>query len=336
VVSFASKLRQVVAANFVEISRPDTSDSKGAQKPKEPAPETPPSADVVAFDNATPANSIAAESSAPVATEPVASATSAVGESVLESASGIGEETANNTAVSDEPSVETVHSDSADSEYVRADPMSLVNPDGSIEFGKVFERAKVPASASFTAEQALSMLHSMPSDLPLRVKRLTVKATLDAVGQAVGATPADIVNDAGRKVTTLESFMREVSERAQELRNAEDDEIERLRLRIAEREAEKEAISQREGAVFSSCRARIDDLDQVVGFFTIAETEEAISADMDEQADEDTDELPAYLQEDAVKRLLGLHGDSGEEYPESDSTESGVVGGRCPRSSSRR
>jgi hypothetical protein len=250
------------------------------------------------------------------------------------SASGISEEAANGPALGVEHSVETAHS--ADFESVRADPMSLVNPDGSIEFCKVFERAEVPASASFTAEQALSMLHSMPSDLPLRVKRLTVKATLDAVGQAVGATPGDIVNDAGRKITTLESFIREVSERAQALRDAEDEEIDRLRMRIAEREAQKEVISQREGIVFSSCRAKIEDLDQVVAFFTIAETEEAISSDTDEQADEDTDELPAYLQEDAVKRLLGLHGDSGEEYPESESSESSAVGGRSPRSSSRR
>jgi TolA-binding protein len=332
VVSFASKLRQVVAANFVEISRPDTSDSKGTQKPKEPAPETPPSTDAVAPENLFPADEMAADSPALAGTEPTAA--SAVGDDVLVSASGISGEATTSTAVSVEAPVETAHS--ADSESVRVDPMSLVNADGSIEFSKVFARAEVPASASFTAEQALSMLHSMPSDLPLRVKRLTVKATLDAVGQAVGATPGDIVNDAGRKVTTLESFIREVSERAQELRNAEDEEIEQLRLRIAEREAEKEAISQREGLVFSSCRAKIEDLDQVVAFFTIAETEGAISADADEQADEDTDELPAYLQEDAVKRLLGLHGDSGEEYPESNSPESGAIGGRSPRSSSRR
>ena len=190
-----------------------------------------------------------------------------------------------------------------------SDPMKFVAGDGAVEFGQVFARAELPSVAGFTAEQALSMLHSMPSDLPLRVKRLTVKATLDAVGQALGATPAHIVNDAGRKISTLELFVREVSDRARELQDVEDSEIERLHALIAEREAEKSAITRREESVFTNCRAKMDELDQVIAFFASddSDTAPAVKAVQEEA---ESDELPSYLQEDAVKRLLGLRSDT--------------------------
>ena len=153
------------------------------------------------------------------------------------------------------------------------------------------------------------MLHSMPTDLPLRIKRLTVKATLDAVGQAVGATPTDIVDDARRKIDALDEFIRDTAQRALDLRNAEDTEIARLRVVIAEREAAKVAVSEQEESMFHSCREKMTELDQVVAFFTTGESEAAGSEAAAESDDDDEiDELPAYLREDAVKRLLGLHG----------------------------
>jgi hypothetical protein len=326
VVSFANKLRQVVAANFVEISRPDTSESKNPPKPNEALPAiTPPAAEVeapvisdaVPLDELPSANDTLSASSDFVTDEPVAALASE----------------------GDAAAVEAEAGSASSSDDLPSDPMALIGDTGGVEFNQVFARASVPAAASFTAEQALSMLHSMPSDLPLRVKRLTVKATLDAVGQAVGATPKDIVNDAERKVTALEAFIREVSERAQELRIAEDAEIESLRARIAEREAQKVALSQQENAVFSSCRSKIEDLDQVIAFFTTGESDEAISAQTDDPDEsEDAGELPAYLQEDAVKRLLGLHGASEEEdaEPVSVEAEPDVVGARSRGTRSRR
>jgi hypothetical protein len=290
VVSFASKLRQVVAANFVEISRPDTSDSKN--KPKESAPV----ADAIA-----------------VTSESVETQTPQAESVVMEPAS------------TDTPSVAVVAAEPEPvvEEISSIDPMALVGSDGTIEYDKVYARAEIPAAASFTAEQALSMLHSMPSDLPLRVKRLTVKATLDAVGKAVGATPRDIINDAERKISTLENFIREISERAQAMRDFEDAEIERLRTLIQEKEAGKAVIGQREEDVFRSCRTKINDLDQVIAFFTASENEEAARAvtEPDASETEDNEELPAYLQEDAVKRLLGLSSNPEDTDTENISSE---------------
>ncbi|MES2462469.1 MAG: hypothetical protein V4671_17950 [Armatimonadota bacterium] len=324
--SFADKLRQVVAANFVEISRPDPSGSKETPKPKETAPQSPPAAaepveqsrleDVVPAPEATLAEAAFTPESEAKAEEPVLFGLS--GDMVTASA---------DSALPVE--LEVTASVDSESEAVLSDPLALVGDDGSIAFDGVFARASVPAAASFTAEQALSLLHSMPSDLPLRVKRLTVKATLDAVGQAVGASSQHIVEDANRKISSLESFIQDYSVRSQELRSAEDLEIEQLRMRIAEREAEKAAISQREESVVTLCRSKIDKLDQVVAFFTAGDSQEATFVGAEGQNDEEeTDELPAYLQEDAVKRLLGLHGNG--------ATEPDAVGAKSPGTPARR
>lgn len=335
-VSFANKLRQVVAANFVEISRPGASEDKEAPGPGETGRGASPSENALAGYSAD-------RSAARAATEdgqPLSSRDDS-GDATVETDSRI-QAQAEGTEVSADSPLETLSpipstspvSSTADDASL--DPMALLNAEGNIDFGLVFARAAVPSSASFTAEQALSMLHSMPSDLPLRVKRLTVKATLDAVGQAVGATPMDIVDDAGRKITALEAFITEASERAQELRNAEDTEIDRLRATIIERETEKSAISQREETLFLSCRTKISDLDQVMAFFNTGESESTASAaDAESEEDEDTDELPAYLQEDAVKRLLGLHSGSEEGDDETISAEPDVVGGKSRRGRSR-
>ena len=340
-VSFADKFRKVVAANFVEISRPENGE-KEAPKAKEqtpPAPNTPPAA-VTAPDPATaapvpaPVVPTTPQNTAPALGVPVPSvpeyAPAAEANAADVPTESRPEEPKMTLPSTVEPVSKTEAFPAPSKGYV-SDPMQLVTEDGTVEFEGVFTRAEIPSATGFTAEQALSMLYSMPSDLPLRIKRLTVKATLDAVGKAVGATPDHIVADAGNKITSLEQFLRDVAERAQELRDTEDSEIERLRALIIQKEAEKAAITNREESVFVSCRTKIDELDQVVAFFTSGDSEEMPTPKAEMEEDE-TDELPAYLQEDAVKRLLGLHGGSGEAA----SAEPDPVGARAPGSRARR
>ena len=347
-VSFADKFRKVVAANFVEISRPENGE-KDTPKAKEAtpvAPSTPPAVVTVPKPATTapipaPAVSMSPQNTASAASAPGFVPIQASDNLPAPSAPAVEVNTADVTTESrpEEPQMtplstaEPVLKSEAVSVppkgYV-SDPLQLVAADGAVEFEGVFTRAEIPSATSFTAEQALSMLYSMPSDLPLRIKRLTVRATLDAVGKAVGATPDHIVADAGNKISSLEQFLRDVAERAQELRDTGDSEIERLRASITQKEAEKAAITQREESVFVSCRSKIDELDQVVAFFTSSDSEEIPTPQP--TMEEDTEELPAYLQEDAVKRLLGLHGGS----EEASSTEPDPVGAQVPSSRSRR
>lgn len=331
-VSFADKLRQVVTANFVEISRPDTS-AKNSQKAQEPvseaAPEIPLSQTALGplvSESAT-VDVASDETANPISVDSLE--TGAVAETDKGDDATAPEDLADAEAEPTETDTELSHASGAeslgDSGDYSQDPMALVSDDDTIEFDQVFARAALPNATGFTAEQALSMLYSMPADLPLRIKRLTVKATLDAVGQAVGATTSHIVADASQKVSTLETFIGEVTSRAQELRDATDTEIEELEKQIAEKQTEKAVITRREEAVSLSCRAKIDELDQVVAFFMSEENEaDSTLKTEDSQAVSEPEELPAYLQEDAVKRLLGLPGDS----EDATSTEVAPSGGR--------
>ncbi|MBC8101439.1 MAG: hypothetical protein H7Z41_02470 [Cytophagales bacterium] len=328
----AKKLRQVVAANFVEISRPNSRDPKPEKNPKEgsfvPA--------VGAAPDAPPVTPLEAEQTSPAELDKrFLSADLGLEANRPKAASladPVGELEEPAMAVSPNAPAIPLATPSAQEAPVEAlDVMAIASSEGRINFDRVFAWAGVPRSAAFTAEQALSMLQSMPADLPLRVKRLTVKATLDAVGQAVGAAPTDIVADAERKTVGLEAFTREVAARVQELCAAEDAEIERLRARIVEHEAAKMAVARHEEGAISACRAHMEELGQVVAFFTINESDAPAAPIGAEPLDDDTGELPAYLQEDAVKRLLGIsrdqevegEGDRAYHFPKSTENRGG-------------
>src|SRR5688500_9094985 len=65
---------------------------------------------------------------------------------------------------------------------------AAVGPDGAVDFAGIYTQASLPA-ASFSAEQMLDMIASLPQELPLDTKRQTVKVTLNALGKTMGATP---------------------------------------------------------------------------------------------------------------------------------------------------
>ena len=63
-----------------------------------------------------------------------------------------------------------------------------VTDDGAVDFAALYQHAGLPA-APFSAEQMVEMLANLPKELALDAKRATVKATLNAVGKSIGATP---------------------------------------------------------------------------------------------------------------------------------------------------
>jgi hypothetical protein len=181
-----------------------------------------------------------------------------------------------------------------------AEPLSLVREDGTVDYDRIFAQAELPTNIPFTAEQALSMLMDLPTDLPLRIKRLTVKATLDAVGHAVGATPAAIVADAERKRNALEGYLADLSVQTSAIREEKEAAIARLRAQIIAAETAHDQAT-------IGTRARIEEFEQVVGFFNIADVrpveyhQEAYEESVPEEG-----EVPTFANEEAVRRLLGL------------------------------
>jgi hypothetical protein len=294
-VGFAKKLRDVVAANFIEIARTEAEDNASAassqkngsreEPPLDPTPErpeTPSWVDPAGLEART-AETVAEISAAQQQQAVEMMEAAAAAEEAAEAA-----EDAETDVVQDVVFV-----------------TEFVNDEGDVDFEGVFRHFGVN-SPKFTAEQALTMLSTMPRDLPLRVKRLTVKATLDAIGPTIGATPESISADAMAKRETLDHFLEELGDEVASHREIVEAEIASLEQQIEERRQLLKATARKRNQAEEMCRSKAEMLDQIVAFFAAAETGEATDESPDTLSAAEMDELPPFMQEDAVLRLLGI------------------------------
>ncbi len=132
----------------------------------------------------------------------------------------------------------------------------------------IYEAAKLPPSP-FTAEQMLDMLAGLPKELPLDVKRQTIKVTLGALGKTMGATPETIVADASRKMAALKSYVEHLQKRTDEFAHSGETEIAVLQKQI---EDKRKAIEDARGsltAATQSCTKESEHLDDVLEFFSL-------------------------------------------------------------------
>lgn len=132
----------------------------------------------------------------------------------------------------------------------------------------VYKAAKLPA-ATFTAEQMLDMLASLPTELPLETRRQTVNVTFGALGKSMGATPETVVADASRKMAALAAYEDYLKKRTEQFATAGEAEIQKLQEQIeAKRKAIFDARTQLQ-ATSGMCAAESDRLDDVLEFFSL-------------------------------------------------------------------
>lgn len=143
-----------------------------------------------------------------------------------------------------------------------------LTPDGKVDFSALYQQANLPATA-FTAEQTLEMLTSLPTELPLEVKRRTVKVTLGAMGKALGATPETIVADASRKLAALAAYTEALSKQTAEFAAGAEFEIAALQGQIEEKRKASQAATQQQALVSHLCHEESDRLDDVLEFFSL-------------------------------------------------------------------
>ena len=140
-------------------------------------------------------------------------------------------------------------------------------PGGSPDFPDIYRR-KGLVDVPFTAEQALDVINSMPSELPLDVRRRTVQATLQAMGKAMGVNTDAVIGDATRKLAALASYEESLkTNTARYVANAEA-EIATLQQQI---EAHKQDIDNTKGMLdraLQATTAESERLDDVLEFFT--------------------------------------------------------------------
>ncbi|MDX1932223.1 MAG: hypothetical protein SFU56_06435 [Capsulimonadales bacterium] len=290
--NFAKKLREVVASNFIEIAKTEENDASPRRTPDidrvsppaymdapPPPPVVPPVVPVtsesgtIAPDNDTdhPANEVAAE-------------TTTVPETVV----------AEPVPVSVEPPV---------SAPARRNLLALVAPHEPVDLERILQEARLP-QVPFSAEQAAKVLAALPADLPLQVKRITVKATMEAVERTRAIEPQELVADAMLKKAHLSDYREEFHGHVEALHQETDLEIERLQAEIERLRQLKASFDRKKRALNQAADERIAQMEQVIVFFqseVAQELEQAKPLTVD-----DDEELPPFMRDDSVMKMLGM------------------------------
>lgn len=145
---------------------------------------------------------------------------------------------------------------------------AFVTSGGQADFGAIYAQAGLP-TVPFTAEQMRDMLNSLPAELPLPMRRQTMKVTLDALGKTVGATADGIVADASRKMAALAAYAGGLSQQTKAQTTQTEQEIAALEAQIQEK---RQAVARSQATLTEAvqrCNAESDHLDDVLEFFSL-------------------------------------------------------------------
>ena len=144
---------------------------------------------------------------------------------------------------------------------------SITAPDGSTNFATLYQQVGIPP-ASYTAEQMLEMLDSLPAELPLETRRQTVNAMLKGMGKAIGASHETIVADASRKLAALASYVDNVAHQSGENIAQAEQQIAALEAQIAAQRQRIEAEKAARERGTQICTAEAGRLNRVLEFFS--------------------------------------------------------------------
>ena len=139
---------------------------------------------------------------------------------------------------------------------------------GMLDFPKIYAGAGLPV-VPFGAEQMLDLLTSLPAELPLATRRQTVKVSLNALGKTVGASPENLVADAGRKLAALNAYAESLGQQTAEQNAAAEQEIASLQQRIEALQADMARRCEQLTSSTRACEAEADRLDDILEFFSL-------------------------------------------------------------------
>lgn len=141
-------------------------------------------------------------------------------------------------------------------------------PDGGWDFLPVYAASNL-VPGTFTAEQALEIIRSMPPELPIELRRKTVSASIGTLGKTLGVTPESIAADAALKIAAIEDFQSKVDGNFSEYATKVTAAITSYEKKIAEMKLSIETARGKATELKSACVAEIDLLDDVTEFFTL-------------------------------------------------------------------
>ncbi len=154
---------------------------------------------------------------------------------------------------------------------IQVSPLAAPSPlagDGTTDFAAIYAQAGLPA-VPFSAEQMRDMLNSLPAELPLAMRRQTVKVTLAAMGKSIGATSDSIVTDASRKMAALAAYASSLSQQTKSQTSAAEQEIAELQAQVEDKKRMIASAQAKLTQAVQMCNAESDHLDDVLEFFSL-------------------------------------------------------------------
>jgi hypothetical protein len=160
--------------------------------------------------------------------------------------------------------------DGPDLDKVQVDGAALPSTSGDkpLDFPAIYRAAKLPETG-FGAEQMLETLASLPAELPLETKRITVRAMLGTLGKTTGATPESLVADASRKLAALNSFVGFMDKKTGESVAQNESDIAALQAQIEDKRTAILSAKTELARVHQGCELEADRLDDVLEFFSL-------------------------------------------------------------------
>ncbi|MEQ1821482.1 MAG: hypothetical protein ABL949_03140 [Fimbriimonadaceae bacterium] len=141
-------------------------------------------------------------------------------------------------------------------------------PGGAVKFAEIYAQANVPV-ASFTAEQALEMINSLPGDLPIEVRRKTISVTMETMGKATGVNVETVVADASRKLAALDSYADALSTKTADFVAVTNMQIAAMENEITEKRRLIDDTKRLLQVAVGACESEADRLDDILEFFSL-------------------------------------------------------------------
>lgn len=145
---------------------------------------------------------------------------------------------------------------------------SVTAPGGVPQFEEIYAQAGLPKS-EFSAEQALEVMNSLPSELPLEMRRKTVQTTISAMGKALGVSTESVVADASRKIAAIAAYSDALTHQTELYVSSAEVEIENLEKKIADYRTKIASAKENLDKAVSHCNAETSRIDDVLEFFTL-------------------------------------------------------------------
>lgn len=243
---------------------PSSSSSSGVQ-PAVTQPQTqaqPPNASTSTPSVSANAQQTAQQTAAPASTTASSNVTPAPGSSPTPTIAGAGNPPPAQTA----PTVPS-SSPPASVAPTTAPPTSTATPVSvKVEFGAIYEMAGI-RTPGFTAERMLEMVSRLPAEFSTEQKRLTVMATLDAMGKELGATPETIVTDARSKIAVLGAHTEALAKQTEAFVVDTSAEIVAQQAQIEEKRRAIEDAQRKEAETRQACQIESNRLENILKFF---------------------------------------------------------------------